>query len=142
MSLFSSSNGIFDKKFSDKVCNVYIKAKQTWLSFPMTDNKAVSYFDLIHCNIQGENRIELLCRAQYFMSFIDGTSRRTWVYLMKDKREVHQLVMTLCMMVKTQFNANVKIIRSDSKREFVSGPIKTFHGEQGIIYQTSCVDSP
>ena len=45
-------------------------------------------------------------------------------------------------MVKTQFGANVKVIRSDNGSEFTSGSMKKFYGEHGIIHQTSCVDTP
>ena len=41
--------------------------------------------------------------------------------------------MNFCLMVKTQFDANVKAIRSDNGSEFTSGPMKKFYGEQGIF---------
>ena len=45
-------------------------------------------------------------------------------------------------MIKTQFAQSVKVIRSDNGAEFTSGPMKQFYGEQGIIHQTSCTDTP
>jgi len=47
-----------------------------------------------------------------------------------------------CAMVRTQFKTKVSTIRSDNGSEFVSGPMKRFYGEQGIVHETSCVDTP
>ena len=142
MSLFSSDNGFCDKKFSNESCDVSYRAKQTQLSFHLSDKNAINCFDLIHCDIWGAYRVESLCGAHYFLSIVDDASRVTWVYLMKEKSEASQLIMNFCLMVKIQFNAIVKTIRSDNGMEFISGPMKNFYGEQGIIHQTSCVDTP
>jgi len=61
---------------------------------------------------------------------------------MKDKSEASQLIVNFCLMVKTQFNANVKAIQSDNGREFTLGPLKKFYEEQGIIHQIICVNTP
>ena len=44
-------------------------------------------------------------------------------------------------MVQTQFKTKVKTIRSENGTEFVSGTMKTFYGEQGIIHETSYIDT-
>ena len=61
---------------------------------------------------------------------------------MKDKNEVSQLVKDFYDMVQMQFKTRVKTIRSDNGREFVSGSMKMFYREQGIIHKTTCVDTP
>jgi len=63
------------------------------------------------------------------------------VYLIKDKSEASKLVMNFCVMVKTQFNMNVKVIRSDHGKEFTSSPMKQFYNENGIMHEMSCVDT-
>ena len=44
-------------------------------------------------------------------------------------------------MVETQFKTKVKAIRCNNGSEFTSGPMKNFYGENGIIHETSCVDT-
>jgi len=56
---------------------------------------------------------------------------------MKEKGEASHLLRNFCLMAKAQFKANVKIIRSDNGLEFISGPMKNFYGEHGVIHQTS-----
>ncbi|KAK1408324.1 hypothetical protein QVD17_39996 [Tagetes erecta] len=45
-------------------------------------------------------------------------------------------------MLKTQFNATVKIFRSDNGTEFVNNQTYDFFRKQGIIHQTSCSYTP
>jgi len=71
MSLFSSGHGFSDKKFSNESCDVCFRAKQTRLSFPLSDNKAINCFDLIHCDIWGAYRVQSFCGAHYFLSIVD-----------------------------------------------------------------------
>ena len=117
-------------------------AKQTRIPFPISESKASQCFDLIHCDIWGGYRVKSLCGASYFLTILDDDSRGVWTYLMQEKSEASQQVNFFCVMVKTQFGVNVKVIRSDNGSEFTLGPMKKFYGEHGITHQTSCVDTP
>jgi len=44
--------------------------------------------------------------------------------------------------VERQFNAKVKIVRSDNGMEFHSGPVQEFYSPKGIAIQSSYVDTP
>jgi hypothetical protein len=58
---------------------------------------------------------------------------------MKSKAETRQNIINLIKMIKTQYNHDVKIIRSDNGPEFL---MNEFYSSNGIIHQTSCVESP
>jgi transposase InsO family protein len=45
-------------------------------------------------------------------------------------------------MVQTQFNTKIKIICSNNGGEYMSGDFRMFFREQGILHQTTCVDTP
>ena len=112
------------------------------MPFALNDNKIARCFDLIHCDIWGAYKVRSLCRAHNFLSIVNDASRGTWIYLMKDESEASKLVMNFCMMVRTQFNVNVKVLRSDNGSEFTSGPMKEFYAKHGIVHQMSCVNTP
>ncbi|XP_043704538.1 uncharacterized protein LOC122654487 [Telopea speciosissima] len=40
------------------------------------------------------------------------------------------------------FNAQIKILRSDNGREYYDGAFQAYFASQGILHQTSCVDTP
>lgn len=42
-------------------------------------------------------------------------------------------------MVKTQFNKNIKTIRSDNGPKY---KLSSFYANKGILHQTSCVETP
>lgn len=65
-----SSTG-FDNKSSD-IC---IRSKQTRNSFPLSNNKTSSAFDLIHCDLWGPYRTTSICGSRYFLTIIDDYSR-------------------------------------------------------------------
>nr|KYP75382.1 Retrovirus-related Pol polyprotein from transposon TNT 1-94 [Cajanus cajan] len=56
------------------------------------------------------------------------------------KFEVPQLIKDFCRMVQTQFNKHVKILQSDNGKEFTC--LHRFYANNGIIHQTSCVNTP
>ena len=98
-----------------------LRAKQTRLSFLKSDNKASKNFKLIHCDIWGAYKTESLTGVYYFLSIVDDASRGTSVYLTREKSEASQLLKKFCTMVNTQFEATIKIIRSDNGSEFCLG---------------------
>jgi len=61
---------------------------------------------------------------------------------MRDKSEASQIMKDFCAMFQAQSKTKVRTIRSDDGCEFVLGSMKKFYGEQGIIHETSCVDTP
>jgi len=129
-------------KNKEEFCYVCLHVKQTRIPFPVSNNKASNYFDLIHCDIWGAYRVKYFCGASYFLTILDDASRGLWTYLMQEKSEASQLMKNFCLMVNTQFGTKVKIIKSDNGREFTSGPMKQFYGEHGIIHETNCADTP
>jgi len=72
---------------SNNLCDVCLRAKQTRVSFPISENKATSCFHLIHCDLWGPYRTKSFCDAQYFLTIVDDASRGVWIYLLKEKSE-------------------------------------------------------
>ncbi|KAK9178380.1 hypothetical protein WN943_027570 [Citrus x changshan-huyou] len=140
ISLLLSVSKMECQKFRDEPCDICFKAKQTRNVFPISMNKANDMFALVHCDVWGAYRIPSSCGAHYFFSIVDDYSRGVWVYLMAHKSEVAQLFKNFCAMAKTQFNRQVKMVRSDNGTEFKV--LHSFFAENGIEFQASCVDTP
>jgi len=71
LSYISSS---FRGSHMNDLCDVCLRAKQTRMSFLLSENKALNCFDLIHCDIWGSYHVKLLCGAQYFLTIVDDAS--------------------------------------------------------------------
>ena len=61
---------------------------------------------------------------------------------MNEKSEASELLMDFCAMINTQFGVKVKIIKSDNGVEFKSNPMKRFDRDNGVIHETTYVDTP
>ena len=58
---------------------------------------------------------------------------------MKLKLEARPLLQSFITMIKTQFNCQIKIVRSDNGQEF---HMPIFFFSKGITHQHSCVETP
>lgn len=48
---------------------------------------------------------------RYFLTFVDDFSRWTWVFLMRVKLDVFELLKSFLAMVLNQFEKHVKVVR-------------------------------
>ena len=76
---------------------------------------------------------------RFFLTIVDDFTRCTWVYLLKHKSNTQFLLPQFATMVKTQFDSQIKTIRSDNGAKFL---LKEFFQPNGILHQLSCVDTP
>ena len=69
-------------------------------------------FELVHCDVS-------VSRHRYYIVFIDDFSRMSWVYLLKDRGHVYDVLRTFLTEIKNQFAITPKILRTDNALEFV-----------------------
>ena len=95
-------------------CDVCELAKSHRSSFPLTLNKSLVPFMIIHSDVWGPSKFATLDGSHWFVTFIDDYTRMTWVCLMKSKSEVNMLFQNFHKMVCSQYNAQVQVLRSDN----------------------------
>ena len=79
---------------------------------------------------------------RYFVAFVDDYSRSTWLYLMKNRSELFSHFRAFCAEIHKQFHVSIQSLRSDNAKEYVSEQFQSFMLQNGILHQTSCVDTP
>ena len=62
----------------------------------------------------------------YFMSFIDDYTRKTWVYLLKQKSQAFDVFKSFKAMPKKEINKFIKFLRLDGGGEYMSNLIYGF----------------
>ena len=75
-------------------------------------------FSIIHSDVWGSNRINSLSNKRWFITFTDDHTRLCWVYLLKEKSEVGQIVKKFIKLVHTQFNSIIQVFRTDNGTEY------------------------
>ncbi|BFG42330.1 hypothetical protein CerSpe_286040 [Prunus speciosa] len=130
--------GLVDSQFKCETC---VLAKSHRTVFPSSDSKTEFPFELIHSDVWGPAKVSSTGK-RWFVTFIDECTRMTWVYLLAHKSDVTTTVREFHAMITTQFQASIKVFRSDNGGEYVNGALAQFFKDKGIIHQTSTPFTP
>ncbi|KAL6191367.1 hypothetical protein ACLB2K_037758 [Fragaria x ananassa] len=124
------------------ICEPCLLGKFKKLPFPISQNRSVTPFEIIHSNVWGPAPYLSIDGFKYFVLFIDDCTRFTSIFPMKNKYEVFPYFKSMCALIATQFSAKVKCFRSDGGGEFMGLQFKGFVQENGIVHQVSCPYTP
>ena len=130
------------KSINSEPCDVCHKAKQTREPFPLSDHKTKNMGDLVHLDVWGPYKVTSREGFRYFLTVVDDYTRSVWVFLMKNKSEVFDHIVSFFNLIKNQFDKTVKVFRSDNGTEFVNKKFENFLQNNGILHQTSCAYTP
>ncbi|XP_052619825.1 uncharacterized protein LOC128126128 [Lactuca sativa] len=98
-------------------------------------------YDVWHRRL-GHTSEGVLRKIQQIGDVVDDYSRGMWVYLMKNKFDAAQLLVTFYKLIVTQFNKNIKRIRTDNGSEFKCSFMLGFYKDKGILLETLCPYTP
>ena len=104
MSLVDSKNIVLSSRL---VCAL---AKQTRLPFQRSVSRANTPFDLIHGDVWGPHRLPTHDGKRFFLTLVVDCSRMTWLFLLHLKREVSTVIHDFLLLIKSKFNASVKVL--------------------------------
>jgi transposase InsO family protein len=79
---------------------------------------------------------------EYYVTFIDGRSRKTWILFLKTKSEVFKRFQEFKALVENQTRRKIKVFRSDNGGECISTKFAEFCTEQGIRRQLTVPYNP
>ena len=73
---------------------------------------------------------------------MDDNSRVTWLFLLRHKSDVLAILKSFFVLVKSQFDKQIKRVRSDNGTEFFNNECKTLFTSLGIVHESSCPHTP
>ena len=126
----------------DFQCETCILEKSHRVPYLPISSRKFVHFSLVHSDIWGPAPITTTSGFRWFIIFVDDCTRMTWLYLLKNKSEVAERFLTFHNMIKTQFSTTLQVFRSDNGGEFVNRYLQGYFKEHGILYETTCVDTP
>ena len=92
------------------VCESCQMGKHYRSTYPASDSIPSSRaFDLIHCDIWGPSRVPSPSGHLYCIVFVDDYTRVSWVYLIKDRRQVLDIVRQFTQDIITQILPHQKL---------------------------------
>ncbi|GKA98709.1 retrovirus-related pol polyprotein from transposon TNT 1-94 [Tanacetum coccineum] len=115
----------------DYVFDPYLLKIKPQIRLPNGDTSLISHVgkDLTTRKVNGLGKLKdglyHLVNVSADQVDIDDCSRGTWVYLLKHKNESFDALKSFLKFVSTQFEKQVKVVRSDNALEFVKGDCVT-----------------
>ena len=110
------------RQFHYDVCEF---AKHICAIFPASNNRCHTPFELIHSDIWGPSLIPNVSGARWFVSFIDDCTRLTWVFLLKSKYDVSDILPNFFSMIHNQFRIQIKRFRSNNVGDYFNQTLST-----------------
>jgi hypothetical protein len=79
---------------------------------------------------------------EYYVTFIDDHSRKTWIYFMKTKDKVFSRFQEFKALVENQTGKKIKTLRSDNGGEYTLKAFKDFCAGVGIKRELTVLHNP
>ena len=87
--------------------------------------------ELVHTNVWGKSFIPSLGGSLYFVTFIDDTNRKVWIYFFKQKSDVFDMFKKLTQ-IENETSLKFKCLKSDSGGGYCDNRFEEFCANRGI----------
>jgi hypothetical protein len=94
------------------VCHACRMAKSCQLPFPDSNTKTSFPLELFHTDVWGP-AVRSSSGGRYYVSFIDDFSQFSWIYILKNKSDVHRIFTEFQTLVERLLNKKILTIQSD-----------------------------
>ncbi|UYV64621.1 hypothetical protein LAZ67_3001351 [Cordylochernes scorpioides] len=132
-----SINGTLDQ------CDACSLGKMTKVPYVHTDGNQESYpFEAIYVDLCGPMRINSLGGSKYFLTIVDGFSRRIFVEFLKDKLSAAEVLKKFIVKRENELNSKLKRLRTDNGTEFINKNLETFIESKGIKHELTTPYTP
>lgn len=123
-------------------CEPCIKGKHHRNPFPKEGTRASEQLELIHSDLCGPMETTSAGGSRYFLSFIDNSTRKVFIFFLKDKSEVAETFEEFRSSVERQTSKKICILRSDNGREYINRSMDQNLRRLDIMYQKTIPYTP
>jgi len=110
----------------------FIYGKHNRIIFSSSATRENGILELIHSDVFRPMHIPSLGKYLYYVSFIDDSSRSTWIYFLWKKYQVFDKFKYFKALVENQIENQIKVLRIDNGREICGNEFKEFCKKCGI----------
>lgn len=98
--------------------------------------------ELVHIDVCGPSTVTSLGVSNYYVTFINDSSRKVWVYFMKNKPNVFDASKRWKAIVDNTTDLKVKCLQLDNGREYIDDDFKNYYVEIGINIKKTIPGKP
>ena len=122
MKMLLSKGKLLELKSIDfDMCESCILGKQKKVSFlKINRTPKAKKLELVHTDLWGPSLVASLGGSRYYITFIDDSRRKVWVYFLKNKSDLFETFKKWKAMVETETSLKLKCLRSDSGGEYIN----------------------
>lgn len=125
------------------LCEDCIFGKQKKVSFAkIGKTPKAEKLELVHTDVWGPSPVQSLAGSLYYVTFIDDSTRKVWVYFLKKKSEVFDTFRKWKAMVENETGLKVKRLRSDNGGEYTDQKFREFCANNGIKMEKTVPQTP
>ncbi|KAL5851502.1 hypothetical protein ACOSQ3_006620 [Xanthoceras sorbifolium] len=125
------------------LCEDCIFGKQKKVSFAKIGKiPKAEKLELVHTDVWGPSPVSSLSGSLYYVTFIDDSTRKVWVYFMKKKSEVFDTFRKWKAMVENETGLKIKRLRSDNGGEYRDSRFREFCANSGIKMEKTVPMTP
>lgn len=125
------------------LCEDYIFGKQKIVSFSKGGKVPKgTKLELVHTDVWGPSPVESIGGSKYYVTFIDDTTRKVWVYFLKNKSDVYGTFKKWKAIVENETGLRVKCLRSDTGGEYSDKDFKDYCAENEIRMEKTIPGTP
>lgn len=128
----------------DEICEACVYGKQAQLPFSKEKDKSniTRPLFVIHSDVCGPITPSTIDDKNYFITFIDGYTHYTVVYLLSHRSEVFKVFQDYVNKCETHFNSKIAYLYCDNGTEYRSNDFKAFCTMKGIQYHLTVPYTP
>ncbi|GJS64543.1 retrovirus-related pol polyprotein from transposon TNT 1-94 [Tanacetum coccineum] len=124
-------------------CEPCVLGKQKKVSFVKSGNtRKLQRLELVHTDVYGPTSVASIGGSRYYVTFIDDSSRKVWVYFLKNKSEVFNTFKKWKAAVENETNLRVKCLKSDNGGEYSSREFNEYCAKNGIRMLKTVSETP
>ncbi|GJT15050.1 retrovirus-related pol polyprotein from transposon TNT 1-94 [Tanacetum coccineum] len=124
-------------------CELCVLGKQKKVSFVKSENtRKLQRLELVHTDVYGPTSVASIGGSRYYVTFIDDSSRKVWVYFLNNKFEVFNTFKKWKAAVENEANLRVKCLKSDNGGEYSSREFIEYCAKNGIRMLKTVPETP
>lgn len=123
-------------------CEACIYGKHHRGNYKLRQEKSSTCGEIVFADVCGPMQVNSIGGSRYFLLLKDDYSHFRFVYFMKQKSEVTNIIKNFVMRMEREKKHNIRVLRSDNGTEFVNAELKQFFDKMGIEHQKTVPYTP
>jgi len=123
-------------------CEHCVYGKACRVKFGTGQQRTKGTLDYIQADLWDPSRTSSHSGARYFLSMVDHYSRKLWIFILKNKDEVHDCFKNWKTLIENQTRKKVKRFRTNNGLEFCSDFFTNYCRKAGTTRHNTVVKTP